>query len=623
MNNQAAQHRQRIQGVLEEQTYPHQRNAAQRTFTHFQQGAKAVIIAAEMQSGKSGIALALACLQRNSLSDKDICNRSLLKDTLYLVTMADIALLEQAKSDLTSCPNVVVSNFTRFRVALATHFKQQPPKLIIIDECHYGSGNDAVRYSLVFDYLEQENPDCRIAFVSATPFSALYAAGTDSILRDDFHTRLVFHKTSHDYHGIREMHQHQQIVKLDDTQRNFCEDSLLQRRFIRQFMEAEGSGWALVRVPGNSASQARQILLDRGIHPEQIYIIGQKLSDVADEELCSINDFKRAYETAQLFDDKLIAITVAGFRAGINFGQTMKENLIATWDSTIATIAAVVQANIGRACGYHQNTKAKHYTNLDAIRAYSDLLDHLENNRSDDFSGLQQVFETICSKYQVNGFDSGTQIAPQPETKLSISRKQDDSDSYWTAAYLAVPGLLHEPDADFQTHTQDAELLEAIQHIRHELLKDGEPARKKGRALRGEHQNWIKAQWVNGVTYDDHTDSCAKQRTLAFTQALDAGEAVIFNAIVNPGGGEATKDKRVMASIFSIYNLSGQMDAFKRAMDEEDMAEMCRLLDTPYDDTLIVLFKRGEFSAELTTQRSEQALEIKHTRIRDRSIFGV
>ncbi|WMP17092.1 DEAD/DEAH box helicase family protein [Thiothrix lacustris] len=564
MTDKSIQHREKVNQTFNGSAlHNHQRDAAQRTFTHFQQGVKAVIIAAEMQSGKSGIALALACLQRNSLSDEDICQRNLLKDTLYLVTMADVALLEQAKTDLSACPNVAVSNFIRFRQVLAVHFKQHPPKLIVIDECHYGSGADAVRYSLIFDYLEQENSGCRIAFVSATPFSALYAAGADSILRDNFHTRLVFHKTSHDYHGIRQMHRQQQIIKLDETQRNFCDESLLQRRFIRQFQEAKGPGWALVRVPGNSANQARQILLAQGVQPEQIYIIGQKLSDVADEELSSINDFKRAYETAQLFDDKLIAITVAGFRAGINFGQAMKEDLIATWDSTIANIAAVVQANIGRACGYHHNTRAKHYTNLDAIRAYSDLLDHLESHTdSDDFAGLHQVFEAIC-----------------------------------------------------------IELREAIQHIRHELLKDGEPARKKGRALRGEHQNWIKAQWVNGVTYDDHTDSCAKQRTLRFTQALDAGDAVIFNTIVNPGGGEVTKDKRVMASIFSIYNLSGQMDAFKRAMDEDDMAEICSLMSVPYTDTLIVLFKRGEFSVKLTTQHSEQELEIKHTRIRDRSVF--
>lgn len=53
-----------------------------------------------MQAGKSGIALALCCLQRLSLTDQQICNRAQLKDTLYLVTMPDTALKEQAEEDL-------------------------------------------------------------------------------------------------------------------------------------------------------------------------------------------------------------------------------------------------------------------------------------------------------------------------------------------------------------------------------------------------------------------------------------------------------------------------------------------------------------------------------------------
>ncbi|MBF4427622.1 glutathione synthase, partial [Vibrio anguillarum] len=140
------------------------------------------------------------------------------------------------------------------------------------------------------------------------------------------------------------------------------------------------------------------------------------------------------YETAALFDDKLIAITVAGFRAGVNFGQEMKETLINSWDSTIANIAAVVQANIGRACGYHKNTAAKHYTNLDAVRAYGELLDHLESNHnSHDFEGLHQLFDQICSRYEVRGFDRGTTIAPVSET--NITKKLTDSKTYSTKGY--------------------------------------------------------------------------------------------------------------------------------------------------------------------------------------------
>ncbi|MGL5490647.1 MAG: glutathione synthase, partial [Shewanella sp.] len=99
MNN-SNKHREHIEQALAKHTFEHQRNAAQKAFSKFNAGAKAVVVAAEMQSGKSGIALALACKQRLSLADELLTSRKHLKDTLYLVTMADLALQEQAKRDL-------------------------------------------------------------------------------------------------------------------------------------------------------------------------------------------------------------------------------------------------------------------------------------------------------------------------------------------------------------------------------------------------------------------------------------------------------------------------------------------------------------------------------------------
>ncbi|MCH7347770.1 hypothetical protein [Aeromonas sp. MR7] len=111
--------------------------------------------------------------------------------------------------------------------------------------------------------------------------------------------------------------------------------------------------------------------------------------------------------------------------------------------------------------------------------------------------------------------------------------------------------------------------------------------------MRGEHQNWIKAQWVNGATYNDFTDSCAKARTLSFIRTLAQGEPLVFNQVVNPGGGESTDSKRLMATIFSVYNLSRQQSAYKRTMDEDDLIELSAVLEIDYNDTIIVFFKRG------------------------------
>ncbi len=618
MNTQVQRHRDRIESVLADNTFSHQRGAAQRAFNHFNSGARAVVIAAEMQSGKSGIALALSCLQRNSLPDNDLCDRRKLKDTLYLVTMADLALLEQAKHDFAPCPSMVVSNFTNFRITLTSEFKHQPPRLIIIDECHYGTHQDGIRYGDVFNYLDNENTDCKIAFISATPFSALYAAGADSILKHHYYTQLVFHKTSSSYHGIRNMHKHHQIVKLDPTQRDFCQDSLLRRRFIRQFSEHQGPGWSLIRVQSGSAADAKAILIEQGIEEDQIFIIGQRLSGVEEHEISSIQDFKRAYDVADLFGDKLIAITVAGFRAGINFGSRMKEELINSWDSTISNIAAIVQANIGRACGYHHNTNAAHYTNLDAISAYSELLDHLEaQSEQCDFSALQQQFERICERYDVAGFDRGLLVN---NTAISQAKRppQQDKFIYLTEGYHIIPARLSEATPDFSQYGFDGDILEAIRLIREEYLKDGGPFIKSGRALRGDHQNWIKAQWVNGATYNDFTDSCAKARILSFIEILNDGQPLEFNQVVNPGGGERTDDKRLMTAIFSIYNLSRQQSAYKRTMDEDDLHELAALLNTQVDDTIIVIFKRGKI---INKNPDISNTELNQTKLKNNSIF--
>lgn len=48
--------------------HEHQREAAKKTFNAFDDLTRAVVLAAEMQAGKSGISVALACQQRLTLS---------------------------------------------------------------------------------------------------------------------------------------------------------------------------------------------------------------------------------------------------------------------------------------------------------------------------------------------------------------------------------------------------------------------------------------------------------------------------------------------------------------------------------------------------------------------------
>ena len=446
----------------------------------------------------------------------------------------------------------------------------------------------------------------------------------DSILRRDFSTRLVFHKTSNEYYGVREMLNNGRLINLDDNSRNFLIDSEQRQSFMNQFKLHEGMGWSLVRVPAGNAMDAKQFFISQGVEEHNLFILGNSLSGVPEDELSTIDRFKKDFEDAQLFGDKLIAITVAGCRAGINFGAMMKNNLISTWDSTVASVAAVVQANVGRACGYHGNNTSMHYTNGNAAEAYGAILDYLERTCSahaaSDFEGLKEFFEDICQEYHVNGLDVGLTI------KYKRRRPIGDVETYSTDGYVAVPAKLLEANFDFNIFTKDKHMLSAISILREEFTKKGAPSVKGNRAMRGKRKNWIKAQWVNGDSYDNPeksgVDGPQKDRTIMLTDMLDKGEMVEFNRVVAAGSGELTENKLITATVFSIYNIS-RRKVIKTIMTEHDVWDMCDHFNIPHDDTMFVLYKRGEYDIDRSIVKKEHnKLPVKSGSLSDESQFS-
>lgn len=647
--------RNKVEKVLNgKDIHQHQREAAIKTFKALENDTQAVVLAAEMQAGKSGISLALACNQRLSLSDEAITDKTQLKDTLYMLTMVDTALLQQAEDDLREAKNAVVTNFNRFERDIENNFKASPPKLIIIDECHYGSSISAVRYSRVFDYFE-EHTDCKIVFISATPFGALYAAEqaydeaieiaesaeingdlatakeaqaiaqvaqNSSILRRTFKTKLVFHRTSDEYFGVREMLSRGMVKPLVDEERNLANQSDAREVFMQQFNAHEGDGWSLVRVPAGTVMNAKDYFISQGVAEDNIFIIGKSLQGIPKDDQTEIERFKREYENAEDFDEKFIAITVAGCRAGINFGS-MKNTLISTWDSTVASVAAVVQANIGRGCGYHNNDTALHFTNLPATQAYAESLDYLESNTSEtgasDFDGLREFFDELCDEFNVQGLDVGLTI------KNKKRRPIGDVDTFKTGDYAALPLQLLEQQPNYEQYTTNPDFLRAIDLIREEYLKDAGPRTKGHRAMRGSKKNWLKAQWVNGDSYDNRTKAgrlgTMKERTVKFLEALENGEEVEYNQIVAPGNGEYSANKQVTATIFSRYNLS-RRKVSKVQMSNDDLQEIAALLDVPIDDTIVVFYAQGEHDPIKTQQKiNHNQLPENESTINDESQF--
>ena len=76
MENNAETHRQRTHVILQEKVYGHQRQAARNTMAAFDSDCRTVILAAEMQSGKSGVALALACMHAKRKASRPRNNKS-------------------------------------------------------------------------------------------------------------------------------------------------------------------------------------------------------------------------------------------------------------------------------------------------------------------------------------------------------------------------------------------------------------------------------------------------------------------------------------------------------------------------------------------------------------------
>ena len=380
-------------------------------------------------------------------------------------------------------------------------------------------------------------------FISATPLSALLAAEEALVVNRQIGTGIVFHKASEQYHGVRQMLASRQVRGICNGARYFDGETSAQQAFHRLIRLHKGAGWALVRVPPGMALKAKEAFIADGIEPSNVMIIGRNLSGMDDEPQYDIDDFKRRYDEARQFGDKLVAITVASCRAGINFGTQMKEELIGTWDSTISNIAAVVQANIGRACGYHDNNRAVHFTNLPAVKAYAGVLDVLEerckNKPSSKVASLRMAYEAICREHDVRGLDVGAQV----RNGDPLDTQPKVTEVYKIRDYVVVRARLEEESPKYGRTVRDPLLRNSIEAIRQILLgRDGVPSVCTHRRLRG--ASWLTVSWVNGDTYDNQEKAAAVGTYKARCRKLiDDDPSIRFNDLVPIGGGVQAEER--------------------------------------------------------------------------------
>jgi hypothetical protein len=193
--------------------------------------------------------------------------------------------------------------------------------------------------------------------------------------------------------------------------------------------------------------------------------------------------------------------------------------------------------------------------------------------------------------------------------------------AYHTDSYLVVPAKLG-CYFDFSEYTDDPEYLESIQLVRDTLLKDGLSV-KSSRALPPK-SNSI-ANWVNGDTFSNPEKADAggpiSERVARFTNLLDLDGDVLFNDVIPAGGGIDISEKSVGVYVFSIYNES-RREVDKKVMTREEVNEVAQMYGVTEDDTILLLFKKGEFSQEYTDAFIDKKLaEASRSRIVEASKF--
>jgi len=171
-------------------------------------------------------------------------------------------------------------------------------------------------------------------------------------------------------------------------------------------------------------------------------------------------------------------------------------------------------------------------------------------------------------------------------------------------------------------YTDDPDYLESIRVLRDVLTKGGVEVKSHRSLPVG--SNSIAA-WVNGDTFDNEEkamkDGPLFEKVSKLTTQLDLNHDICFSDVIPSGGGVDISTRSVAVYIFSIYNAS-RRDVEKKTMDKADVSDVALAYGIPDDDTVLILFKKGEFSQSMTDEFiANKLLEAKASPIIEKSKF--
>lgn len=377
-----------------------------------------VILAAKMQSGKTGVCNAVV----NIITQTELYRYLGIDKYMFITGMNDCGLktqtLERVEeqvigankdniySGLRSKKNLSPNHFFVMKNSdLLKYEGDIDNSLIFIDEAHYGSGDKNILSKFLYqhkinwkDTNDLIKRNIYIVSVSATPF--------DEIVSDTKEVKSIVELTpSKEYVGVTELLKNGQIMdaEKDDIEEDGAIFDYISDAYQR--MHDDGvAGVVIIRTRNFETIKANSFVSNVfDIH--EMYSSGSNIEyDVFNEmgkELIAKNEYNKKIATMKssssisggipkMYVKPLLVLIKGAFRAGITLDEKLKDYIYMIYDYS-AKADTTAQALLGRLCGYRSKKADTTNTYIYINKKYADMYSVWEN----DFQNRKVV---PCSK---------------------------------------------------------------------------------------------------------------------------------------------------------------------------------------------------------------------------------
>lgn len=404
-----------------------------------------VILAAKMQSGKTGVCNSVVNIISQTELEKDMA----IKKYLFITGMNDCGLKKQTTERvLNQVINANVDNtytgkkskknidenkfFIMKNSDLLSYDGTVDNSLIFIDESHYGSNKNNV----LTKFLEKQGIDWKdstdlisrniyIVSVSATPF--------DEIVSDTKECKNIIElKPTDEYVGVSEFMNSGLVydAEADDIEEDGEIFNIIDDAYNR--MANDGiAGIGIIRtrkfnvIESNPTVNSRFDIVEMYSNGSNIEY--DKLNDRV-QQLVRKNSFNKMLKnglsygfTANLFKIKPLLILIKGaFRAGITIDESFKDYIYLVYDySNKAETTA--QALLGRMCGYRNEKNGISNTHFYINKKYAEMYSDWEKNFNDrtKVPCNKMEWKWMPNTYDGNDIEFGTKSCGNIEVPIT------------------------------------------------------------------------------------------------------------------------------------------------------------------------------------------------------------